>query len=352
MSAVRHTYHPNTPQQLKVGSSLRRTINAFINRFQFRVLRSNRLFAYPIHLTVDPVNRCNLRCPICPSGQHRIARPPGRMEMRTFTRLIEEVGPYLYTLILTNWGEPMLHPRLSEMIRFAKRYNIYVGFSSNFHFLTEDLARNLIRSGLDEIAVSLDGVTAETYRHYRVGGDFDRVLNNVRLFLQVRKQEGGSIPAFRWQFLVHRFNEHEMEAAKRLADELGVDSIMFIPIYLDIDGLFTRLPKERYERDKDWLPRNPEFNMYDAETGRLKDVPEVCPHLWESATVNWDGTVSPCCAVTDPADDFGSVERGSFASVWNNHVYRDARSLMAGRRQPSNTRFVCRFCKQYGIGIR
>ncbi len=339
------------PLKLKAGWSFRRELNGALNRLQARKLQNAHVLGYPKHLMVDPTNICNLKCPLCPSGKGALKRPTGFMDLKLFKKLMDETGPYIYTLTLANWGEPLLHPKLTDMIAYAKRYKIYVGFSSNFHHLKEETAEKLIEARLDEVAVSLDGVTPETYRKVRAGGNLETVMKNLELLIETRRRKNSSLPRIRWQFLVTSQNEHEMKAAEEKAKEMGLDSVVFVPIYLDIGGLLCRPPDERYARESEWLPSHDEHRLYDPKTGRLKNEPDVCLQLWEAATVNWDGGVSPCCAVIDEKDDFGKFGPQTFKQIWNNEKYKAARKLMKGCEIDEKMKIICRFCRKFGIPI-
>ena len=87
--------------------------------------------------------------------------------------------------------------------------------------LSPQMAEDIIKSGLDVMIVSLDGVTQEVYEKYRVGGRLDRVLDNVKLLVQKKKELGSSTPHMEWQFIVMQQNEHQMEEAQQLAADFG-----------------------------------------------------------------------------------------------------------------------------------
>ncbi len=173
---VRYKYRP----------SLRRTINSALVGLQSR-LKTRRVFGYPRHLIVDLVNVCGLACPICPNGRSEIPREAGVMTVELFDSIMRKMGPYLYTLTLTNWGEPLRHPRLLDMLSIARKYPCYIGFSSNLQYLPDDLLTGLIHSGLDEIGISIDGATAATYNRYRIGGDFETAIANLRRLVKGRQ---------------------------------------------------------------------------------------------------------------------------------------------------------------------
>ncbi|MBN1878761.1 SPASM domain-containing protein [bacterium] len=338
--SIRYTYRP----------SIRRAVNNVLVGLQAR-LRTRRVVGYPRHLIVDLVNVCGLACPICPNGRGEIPRQPGIMMPSLFASIMKTMGPYLYTLTLTNWGEPLRHPQLLDLLAIARSYPCYIGFSSNLQHLPDSLLDGLIRSGIDEIGISIDGATAATYNHYRIGGDFNTALTNLKRLVTRRRELGSITPKIRWQVLLNRYTEPETGAVEALAREIGVDSVMFIPIFIDISRMFTHTPAERLARDRHWLPRDPDMSFYDTDTGRLKGDPRFCNKIWDTMVIHPDGAVSPCCAVIDPADDFGRLTEGTdFNSIWNGPSYRMARSRMAGRRSDEG-HIVCDHCLQNGVLI-
>lgn len=330
--------------------NLRRTLNSLIVGFQSRI-RTERVFGYPRHLIVDLVNMCGLSCPICPNGRGEIPRKAAMMTIDLFTDIMRTLGPYLYTLTLTNWGEPLRHPKLLELLSIARRYPCYIGFSSNLQYLPDELLDGLIKAGPNEIGISIDGACSETYNRYRIGGDFDTAMRNLQRLVERRRELGSDRPKIRWQVLLNRYTEPETGAIEALARETGVDSLMFIPIFIDISRMFTHSPMERLQRDGDWLPSDPELSFYDPETGRLKGDPRFCSKIWDTMVIHPDGAVSPCCAVIDPSDDFGRWgDRGSFWRIWNGDNYRVSRRRMTGKTGGSG-RVVCDHCLQHGVLI-
>ena len=63
------------------------------------------------------------------------------------------------------------------------------------------------------------------------------------------------------------------------------------------------------------------------------DTPGFCEWPWAGMTVNPEGSVSPCCALEDQADDFGNVFERRWGALWNGHEYREARHHVARFRR-------------------
>jgi MoaA/NifB/PqqE/SkfB family radical SAM enzyme len=313
-------------------------------------MKCSRVFGYPRHIMIDLVNVCGLKCPICAQGRGEIPRKPSQMSEDLFRSIINCAGPYLYTLTLTNWGEPLKHPKALDFMRYARKFPIYIGFSTNMMNMPENLDE-LLETGIDEIGCSIDGATPETYRKYRIGGDFQVALNNMRKLVERKHQLSLTLPKIRWQVLLNRYTEKEIARIKELALEIGVDSLVFVPIYVDIARMLTHSSKERFERDRDWLPEDQDLSWYDYSIGDLKVHTTHCEKLWDSMVIHPDGAVSPCCAVIDPKDDFGVLTSGDdISSVWNGPAYRSARRLMAGHKT-NDTHLVCRHCHENGVVI-
>jgi len=81
---------------------------------------------------------------------------------------MDEVGDYVFFLDLFNWGEPLLDPNLEELVRIASARRIVTNVSSNLSLpLSDERIESLVKSGLCQLVVSLDGTSQETYQNYR-----------------------------------------------------------------------------------------------------------------------------------------------------------------------------------------
>jgi len=298
------------------------------------------VWGVPCVLMVEPTNRCNLRCPLCPSGTGALTRPQGRMAFEEFRTLIDEVGEHLILLMLWNQGEPFLHPDLPRMIRYAKDRAIPTVTSTNGHFIrSPEDARELVESELDELVVSLDGASSETYRAYRVGGDFETVLEGIRLLRTEKRRSGSRRPFVHLQFIVMRHNEHEIPEAERLARSLGVDKF----------SLKTAQVYSPEEADR-FLPSEERYRRYRLSDGsfEVKSSRDVgCRHLWYTTVVNWDGTVCPCCFDKDGHYVLGNAFDGAgLKEIWLSPKYQRFRNLILWNRR---TVPICSNCSE-GLG--
>lgn len=326
---------------------LKEKLENFVLVEKEKIERKEFVEGYPYWLTIDPVNYCNLKCPFCPTGQARNSRVKAILSLDNFKKIIDELGPYLIHIDFCNWGEPFLNRQLSEMIRYAEQYSVDTKVDTNLSLLTEDEAEKLILSGLDKIIVSIDGITPETYSRYRVGGDFNNVMNNLKVLLNKKRELKRHNPYISWQFLVFRHNEHEIEEVKKIGKDLGVDHVGITKAFIG---------------DKEWMPLNGEYSNYDSRGKERVEAftsdyfkfsdseHKLCNWPWETIVINPNGSISPCCSVEDEKDDFGNIFGQSFKEIWNNEKYRIARRYIKDKKLPSDLeRNICVGCSHLGM---
>jgi radical SAM protein with 4Fe4S-binding SPASM domain len=298
-------------------------------------LRQERLAGLPINYFIDPINVCNLRCPLCPTGRGVLARPRGRMTLEDLERIVDEIAPYAYRIELYNWGEPLLHPHIFEMIHYVSQKRIMVGLSSNLNRLDAEMARRLIESGLSQLVVSIDGATQETYAAYRRRGQLERVLHNLELLLETRRALNSRTPFVIWRTLVGKHNSREIQSIREMAYEMGVDSFTTGALFID-----TRDP----EQVEQWLPQDAAYTPYDLESEAIENRWD-CRDLWESMVINWDGGVAPCWWLHDPEFDFGNLSHQTVRQTWNGPSYVSARRVIGRRkRDASDLLTICHRC--------
>ncbi len=326
----------------------RRFLNLCRILFQHYVTRPAEVKGKPVRLIIDTCNLCNLRCPLCPTGQGRTERARGTLGLEDFKRIIAELGDCLYEADLYNWGEPLLNKELPAMIACASAAGVRTTISSNLNLLTPDTAEALVKSGLDQITVSLDGTDQESYGKYRIGGDFSRVAANVKLMADTKARLGSATPHLVWQYLVMAGTEAGIPEARASWKKLGFDELHLRPVRCDMAEEIKLPDAEKISRTSSWLPKEQALSRYDYSGGRSKTSPSTCLFLWTQAVVHWNGAVTPCCSIYEESHDFGNMfSDGGFMAVWNNRKYRMARESVA-KMEPYEGH-VCSYCIKNGF---
>jgi radical SAM protein with 4Fe4S-binding SPASM domain len=310
-------------------------VNLALAKAQKR-LKFTRVWGMPYRYNIDPTNVCNLRCPVCPTGLGTLGRERGSMEFEDFKLIVDQIAKYAYVLELYNWGEPFLHPRIFDMIRYAHKCRISVRLSSNLNYFDCEMAEKTVASGLDRIIIAVDGSTQEVYERYRKGGDLSNVLDNVSLLVEEKKRQNSAYPFILLRTLVHRHNEHQIDEIRQIAENLDVDGFSTGGFFVD-----TTDPAQVEE----WLPAEEAQSYYDYSADSLENVWN-CSDLWESMVINWDGGVAPCCWLHRKENDFDNVFEKSVAEIWNNDAYIRSRSVFTrGGLQDGSEKTICTVCK-------
>ena len=290
----------------------------------------------PTSISLEPTTSCNLRCPECPSGLRNFTRPTGMLNEEIYQKVIDELAPRLSYLILYFQGEPYLNPKFLDQVKYAHQKKIYTATSTNAHYLTDEVARKTVESGLDRLIISIDGTTQDTYEQYRVGGLLEKVIEGTKNIVKWKKELNSKTPHVIFQYLVVKPNEHQLEEVKQLADELGVNEVAFktAQIYDYEDGSELIPSIEKYSRYKQlangkWAIKNKLVNH--------------CWKMWHSCVITWDGKVVPCCFDKDAHYQLGEMKEQSFRKIWNGQSYQQFRQSLIKSRSEIE---MCRNCSE------
>jgi radical SAM protein with 4Fe4S-binding SPASM domain len=301
-----------------------------------RIVKRPVQFGLPVFVSIEPTTSCNLRCPQCPSGLREFSRPTGMLQRSLFEKVILQLKESLHSLTFYFQGEPYLNPTFLDMVSFASRHRIFTITSTNAHYLTESNAKQTVESGLDKLVISVDGITQEVYREYRVGGDVEKVIDGTREIIRQKKLLNSRTPHVVWQFVVFRHNQHQIPHVKKLGRELGVDEVKIktAQVY-------------DFENGSDLIPENEKYSRYKKDQGGRyairNQLLNKCWRMWQGCVVTWDGKIVPCCFDKDAKHQLGDLEKESFKTVWHSGAYNQfRRSVLKGRSQID----ICTNCSE------
>ncbi len=288
----------------------------------------------PRTLSVEPTSRCNLNCPFClvglqnslPSTEHDLLpRGLGTMEMPLFEKIVTSASAFgITTLQLHFQGEPLLHKQLHEMVALAKKRGLFTQMFTNGLPLTEKIADRLIDAGLDQLRFSVDGATQPVYALNRVGGQFERVRENMAMMVK-RVAERGSSMQLEWQWIALSNNEHEIDVGRRIATEIGIP--FFVKSFAVTDPALV--PKDpRYQRELHLKP---------------------CTDIYRAIFVYYNGDVVPCCYDHTGMEIMGNLGTQTLREVWDGPKYIDLRRRIDNAyRRPDEEPALCKSCLKWG----
>ncbi len=308
----------------------------------YAFLKKTYLPYYPSKISIESGNLCNLRCPLCPTGRQDNTAQKGFISFDVLKKVVDELGENLTLIRLYNWGEPLLNKELLRMVQYVKERGIDIKISTNLSIKVEDnQLEDLLKSGLERIYISCNGVSPETYLQYHAGGDFELVMDNMKRLVQKKQGMSDCHTKLIWLFHVFRHNEHEISKAQELARKIGI-KIKISKMRPDMGKEVFETAQMALERDKAWIPENPQYTV--ISTKRHKRIGCMLP--WTETMINWDGSVLPCCAVYSEKYAFGNILESSFKEIWNNEMYHAARKEILGMKNDRKT--ICHICKTNG----
>ena len=255
----------------------------------------------PLRIWLEPTDRCNLACPICinrtiPDDQK------GDMPWELFCSIINQLEGEICDINLFHRGEPLLHPRISEMISYIKARKMTTRIHTNATKLTKQLSNNLLSAGLDYISFSFDGFDKETYERNRVNAVFEETLDNIINFLKNKKELKARNCFTVLQIIDTGFSRDQKAKQKFLKNFSG----------LPLNKISIR------------TPHNWAGGISVSHQGKPRR-PIVCTFPWYGLTIFRDGKVYPCSQDYGGEIYIGDLNQQSLADIWNNQILQQIR---------------------------
>jgi MoaA/NifB/PqqE/SkfB family radical SAM enzyme len=324
--------------------SLKKVTNLFLHGLN-QYLRPSRPLGVPVIAQVEPINTCDLSCPLCLTTSVTPSRPKAVLDFETFKKFIDDVGDYLLLIIFWGWGEPFLNRDIFRMIEYAKKKNILIHGSTHGSLRNFDDAKaeELVDSGLDTLIVAVDGATQESYQKYRVGGDLKLILENIRTIVRVRKRKGATTPRLVFRCIVMSHNEHEMPLIKEIAEELEVD-------FLSLRAVFQSPALDR-EPNQLFMPEDLKYHPASQELGTNISGQDgfKCMRPWKRITLLAGGEIVSCEFDHRIAHSFGRLNQEmSTLDLWKGEA---AKAFRGKFNLGCNDYYLCRNCSYKGMNV-
>jgi hypothetical protein len=250
----------------------------------------------PSRLYVECTAACNISCEqACCAPETGITRTrqAGMLDFELFRRVVDEAGPSLVRIDFFNYGEAFLHKRAVEMCEYIKTAfpHIYLYTSTNGLAFSEEQVRRLVRSGIDEVTFSIDGATPESYAKYRRRGDFNKAIRNLGFAADEKRTLGRDLPVINWRYILftHNDSDEEMERARALAADIGVDRLCWE---------LTDHPENLYSRR--FLPGTPELAAIRHEVWDDNNLGNAIPGATPRARIDVSGPLPALPLIARP----------------------------------------------------
>jgi MoaA/NifB/PqqE/SkfB family radical SAM enzyme len=254
----------------------------------------------------------------------------GIMQWATYKRIIKDIGEFdkpIKTLRLYAFGEPLLNPHFANMIQYAKDKGVCddVDTTTNASQLTPELTKDIIDAGLDRINISIVGMNNKMYKSLsKARVEFDKLVENIA-YLYAHKKRCTVFIKINGDIISKACADEFRRVFEPISDGIAIEHIMSC-----WDGVEVR--------------RNPRVGVYGSPLTRVS----VCPYIFYSFCVNFDGVVSTCFLDWNRKLVLGDLDHDSLKGIWEGEKLRTHRRLMLNHKRKNL--LICQDCNQLEAG--
>jgi hypothetical protein len=285
--------------------TLTKHLNLVMSLFYW-LIEKKTISTKPALLKVEISRQCGLSCPFC------LAKKEDDVffSLTEYKKLIDQLKKYIYLVSLYDIGEPLENNDVCEYISYARMRNIGSSISSHMSIKKPDAFwEELVLSGLHTLIVAVDGTTPEIYNRYRMGGDFDLVISNIKKVIHYKKLHNSKM-IIEWQIISFSWNQHQLQEAKEMAKEMGCDVFRVIA---------DSSVRKKYKKENAIRKKNC-----------------ILPYL--IFIVDAYSRIRPCYKFYKTPNFTGDYSDGGLENNWNNSQMQIIRcSKKIGERDPCST---------------
>jgi MoaA/NifB/PqqE/SkfB family radical SAM enzyme len=319
----------------------------------------------PVCLYLEVTNQCNLACKTCPLTYGKVEEPAA-LSLDQVRHLVSQF-PTVSRVVLHGVGEPLLNRELPQIIAWLKEKGIYVLFNSNGTLISKRWREALIQSRLDEIRISLDAATPESFARVRGKPLFEVITRNIIGLMALKAEKGSPAPVVSLWLTGLRETLTELPDFIRLAHGLGVDRVYLQRlVYWDAmtddqlarpeESLFNSLQEREQEIIQSGERLANELGVSFEASGaatpatslsaEVREKPwSACMRPWTLMYITARGSAFPCCIAPFSTEDLGKLSLGNafsqdLPSIWNGERYQEFRRRLLSVDPPE----CCKGC--------
>lgn len=293
----------------------------------------------PKKVHLEACSLCQLDCPECYIRKTEKNMPKdwlGYLKFKDFKKFVDEND--IKEIELASKGEIFLNPELDDIIKYAYQKNIKLtaNVGTNLNTVSDITLENLVKYKFYSFVVSIDGATPETYKIYRVGGDFNKVIDNIKKINNFKEKYKSEYPKLTWQFIPFGHNEHEIELAKKKAKELNM-KIVFLQ-----NHSFDYSPV----KNKELVEKQTGLKLEGNEEGIIsRQYTFSCNALFESPQIDYDGKLS--CYSRGAKYFSANVFKDGFLNALNSPDFIYAKKMLTDLSIEARPEIMCTKCKRF-----
>ena len=342
------------------------------SKINFDKFKDKELLPATNSFYLELTNKCNFHCEFCPSDSQ--TRLQGFMDLSLVKKIFDEIAEkkIVNVVALHLMGEPTLHPKLNEILAYAKSKKVKINLTTNGSTMVKKRVPMLLENMGGYIVASLMTPTEETYKiRGEVGLGWDRYVGNFRLLIQehLKKILKDDRIDYEIVFRVMVTNKDEKGTAKVLGSSIGLQENYeeWSNFTATVEKELGLKPFNRQKIDSDktfnmlgsglreisfFLQKNIKIQFWRAFTfanTRVSDKyklepqkkAQFCSHPFKDFGVLWNGDVTLCCLDYDATLKVGNINSHSVEDVMNSKASKKLRASMYGLEKLHPTCVKC-----------
>ena len=343
-----------TMEDFTLRKGMNRAISLIETRGQLSMIHS-----LPQCVDIVLTKACNLACTFCKT--YELPGEAKKISVENFEKIARQLFATARQVSFCSGGEPYLHMNLEDLLRICRRYKVATWVLSNGMLLKEERIRTIVREELvSRHGFSVDGINASTVEAIRVNARLDLILENIKMLIRIRKEEGKQKPTIVIRYALMRSNVEELPDAVQYWGEMGINYIdcNYLSLCNDIDhkeslyfhqNLMEQVFNEAREVAAHWPRLTLNLPPTICQEQLIQDNPRKCTYPWNFAYIGTNGQVLPCYrswGVITMGNVYG--ENGKlFKEIWNNSQYQALRRTVNNddiqKHYPYCSKCECRF---------
>jgi len=296
--------------------------NKFLNYLSY-LLKLEKVFGNPYIKVLEPTNACMMNCIMCP--RKNMTRKVEFMDLELYKSIIDQ-AKWNDHLDFSHFGDPLMHPQIESMIRYATKKGIKVQIYTNPNLLTEETCLKLIKSKLQLIYITIDGADDKTYKYFRgPNASYKKAIKNIDTLIRLKKERNSDMKIVVAMIVMEK-NKNQIDDFKKIWGKKGID-IVTTKNFITFEGSDKKIFKLGVK------------GLYKEKFGIGSGD---CADPWTGVVVTAGGNVVPCCLDYDEKYMLGDLKKESLKEIWNNKKIRLLRKYFKNHTEDKID--LCRTC--------
>jgi len=328
--------------------------------------------SYPEAVTFFLTHKCNLHCKMCGQwGESGVTKKMQtseimqELDIEKLKKTIDNISQFKPNITLFG-GEPLLYSKIIELIRHIKSKGLHLLAITNGSLLN-DLASDLVDSGIDEINISLDGDEKLHDEIRGMPGLFKTITSGIEKVNKIKEEKELKKPLINLQCTITKYNYKHLTKMIKVADELNASSLTFHNLIfldkeliekqkvfdvslecssrewegfivdpgIDVESLYKTIQEIKSKRYKFSIDFYPNFSKkgigeyYNDPKYMPSEYKARCLSPWICGYVFPDGELRPCLNCNY---SFGNINEEQFVDIWNSAKARLYRNTLKNNK--------------------